>query len=72
MLLGEFKMRLGLVMLSMFLLAGCSKTMGTAETNLAACSVWRDISWSSKDTPQTITEVKVNNARREGYCKGEK
>ena len=72
MLLGEFKMRLGLVMLSTLLLAGCFKTTGTVETNLAACSVWRDISWSSKDTPQTITEVKVNNARREGYCKGEK
>jgi hypothetical protein len=22
----------------------------------------------AKDTPQTITEVKVNNARREGFC----
>jgi hypothetical protein len=72
MLLGEFKMRLGLAMLSILLLAGCSKTMGTAGTNVSACSVWKDISWATKDTPQTITEVKVNNARREGFCKGEK
>ncbi len=56
----------------LLVLTGCSKVMGTAETNLSACSVWRDISWSSKDTPQTITEVKVNNARREGYCESGK
>jgi hypothetical protein len=61
-------MRLLLAMPLLLVLTGCSKVMGTAETNLSACSVWRDISWSSKDTPQTITEVKVNNARREGYC----
>jgi len=36
----------------------------------AACSVWQNVSWSSKDTRQTIVEVKVNNARRKGYCEG--
>jgi hypothetical protein len=63
-------MRFALAMLSMFLLTGCLSLTGTVETNLTACSVWRPISWAVKDTAQTITEVKVNNARREGYCKG--
>ena len=69
MLLNAHKMRLLLATLSMFLLTGCFRTMAIGGTD-SACVVWRDISWSSKDTPQTITEVKVNNARREGYCEG--
>jgi hypothetical protein len=44
----------------------------TKETNLAACAVWKDISWSKKDTDQTITEIKVNNARRDAWCQGER
>ncbi len=61
-------MRLLLAMLLMFPLTACSSLTGTSETNQTACYVWKDISWSSKDTPQTITEIKVNNARRDGYC----
>ena len=45
---------------------------GSAGTNAAACSVWQPVSWSLKDTDRTIVEVKVNNARREAYCKGSK
>jgi hypothetical protein len=65
-------MRFVLVMLSTFLLTGCATMMGTPETNKAACGVWKDISWSKKDTDQTIGEIKVNNARRDGYCQGAK
>mgnify|MGYP003349756966 CR=1 FL=1 len=65
-------MRYALVMLSMFLLTGCAIPISTRETNTSACAVWRDISWSRKDTDQTITEVKINNARRDGFCRGEK
>jgi hypothetical protein len=61
-------MRLLLVMPLLLVLSGCLSLTGTGGTDLVACSVWRDVSWSSKDTPQTITEVKVNNARREGFC----
>lgn len=61
-------MRLLLGMTLLLALTGCSSLMGTAETNLSACSVWKDISWSSKDTAKTVTEIKVSNARREGYC----
>lgn len=47
------------------LLASCAKTTATAETS---CLVWRPISWSKKDTDQTIEEVKAHNARRKAYC----
>jgi hypothetical protein len=50
------------------LLAGCGRTMATGGTE-AACSVWRPISWSGKDTDRTIEEVKLNNARRAGFCR---
>lgn len=59
-----------LLMLSLVLsplMAGCSTTMATAETS---CLVWRPISWSKKDTVQTIEEVKAHNARRKAYCEG--
>ena len=65
-------MRLMLAILPLLVLTGCSKVMGIGVTDLASCTVWRDISWSSKDTPQTITEVKINNARREGFCEGKR
>lgn len=48
------------------LLAGCSKTTGTAATD--ACLFWQPVSWSQKDTKQTIAEVKTNNARRKAWC----
>jgi hypothetical protein len=63
-------MRLLLAIPLMLVLSGCSKMMEIGVTKPAACSVWRDVSWSSKDTRQTIVEVKVNNARRQGYCEG--
>ena len=54
--------------LFLLLLTSCASTMGTVETNSAVCSVWRPVTWSTKDTDQTIREVKVSNARRKGYC----
>lgn len=54
----------------MFLLTACGQTTATGVSS--ACSVWRDITWSVDDTDQTIREVKINNARRDGFCKGVK
>lgn len=48
------------------LLAGC-QTMGTGGTEV--CAVWRPLTWSKKDTHQTIDEVKGNNKRQEAWCK---
>jgi len=61
-------MRLALLMLLIFPLTGCVTLTSTVETNGAVCTVWKDVSWSSKDTTATIIEVKQNNARREGWC----
>ena len=58
-------LRLTAVLVSGLLAASCSRTTGTNETS---CLVWRPISWSSKDTPQTIEEVKLNNARQKAWC----
>ena len=55
-------------------LVGCSMT-GTAVTSpcLAQAAgqepAWRSISWSARDTLQTIEEVKANNARHGAWCK---
>ena len=58
-------LRLMLVAASGLLVASCSKTTGTGGTE---CLVWKPISWSSRDTPQTIEEVKLNNERQKGWC----
>lgn len=63
-------MRFVLVTLSMSLLTGCAVTIPmNAQTDTAVCSVWRDVSWSKRDTDQTIREAKINNARRDAWCK---
>jgi hypothetical protein len=56
-----------LAIMLLFLLSACAKTTVIGGTE-AACGVWRPVSWSKKDTDQTITEIKVNNARREAWC----
>jgi hypothetical protein len=65
-------MRLLLAMLLMFPLMGCAVQIPISEINTQVCQVWKPVSWSSKDTDQTIREIKVNNARRGGWCEGQK
>lgn len=48
------------------MLAGC-ETTGSAGTEV--CAVWRPISWSVKDTPETVDGVKGSNARRAAWCR---
>ena len=36
---------------------------------LAACLLFEPISWSSRDTDQTIYEIKKHNRRMKLYCK---
>jgi outer membrane biogenesis lipoprotein LolB len=64
------KTQFGLATLSALLLTGCATTTATVATNAAACDVWKPVSWSVRDTDQTIREAKVNNARRTAWCKG--
>jgi len=61
-------MRFMLATLLILPLMGCSSRTATVATNGSVCQVWRDVSWSSKDTTATIIEVKQSNARREGWC----
>lgn len=56
----------GLLLVSLTV-AGCSKTMASSGTDLS-CSAFGPISWSSKDTPITIREVKGHNAAWKGVC----
>lgn len=55
-----------LALASATLLAGC-QTTGTGVTD-PCTTQWRPVTWSTKDTPRTIDEVKGNNARRKGWC----
>lgn len=34
----------------------------------AACSVFRPVYWSTKDTPETVVAVKANNAAGKALC----
>ena len=60
---------LALAILSPVILAGCARPMATAGIS-TACSVWKPTTWSKKDTTETIAEIKVQNARRNGFCNG--
>jgi uncharacterized lipoprotein YajG len=57
-------------------LAGCQSTLSTqtAATDLTiateVCGVWKPVTYSSRDTAETVTEVRANNASQKAYCKG--
>lgn len=62
-------MRYMLPLLLMSLLTGCaSPTSISGKTETIVCEVWRPVSWSAKDTDQTIREIKLNNAAHDAYC----
>ena len=49
-------------------MAGCSQTP-TIATTRAECAVWPVITYSaSKDSGQTVQEVRQANATREAWC----
>ena len=59
-----------------FLLAGClltprTQTAATSDIHITAgvCSVWKPVTYSSRDTDQTQLEARANNAARKAYCK---
>ena len=64
-------MRWTLLIPSILILNGCASLtgiVGIENTNTKVCGIWRDVTWSKKDTNQTIGEIKVNNAKREAWC----
>lgn len=56
-----------------FLTAACGMTFRTSivETDMAiaqrVCQAWQPVTYSSRDTPQTRTEARANNAAREAF-----
>lgn len=51
-------------------LTGCASltnTFGTEEQTV--CAVWKPITYSRRDTDETIVQVRVNNARRDAWCR---
>jgi hypothetical protein len=58
-----------LVIPLLLILPGCATVTATVATNLSVCDVWQPVGWSIKDTDQTIKEIKINNARRSGWCR---
>jgi hypothetical protein len=43
--------------------------MALTESQLESiCVLFPAITWSSKDTDQTITEIKVHNAKHDSFC----
>lgn len=47
--------------------------MGTGGTESErqlkrVCELWQPVTWSSKDTDQTIEEAKINNAKWDAFC----
>ena len=63
--------------LAMFaaILTSCATT-GSGETEGALspaaiariCDSWPNVTWSTRDTLQTIADAKANNAARGGFC----
>ena len=51
----------------MLTLTSCATT-DIAVSSKVVCAVWQPVTWSSKDTHQTIREVKINNANRTDFC----
>ncbi len=63
-------MRLALpLMLLPLTLQGCSKTTAFVGPTDISCAVFRPISWSAKDTPETVREVKSFNAAWIATCR---
>lgn len=62
--------KLMLVCVVTLLLLACTPLTRTSATDV--CAVWRPVSWSSRDTPETVVEVKANNARRAAWCENGK
>ena len=52
-----------------FALTGCLSTTRTGGTDKAVCSIFPPITYSSGDTPETVTQVRRHNAGYDRYCK---
>ena len=65
---GRTARTLALALLLTSLAAGCTATTGGSATD-AVCDVLKPISWSSRDTDETVAGVKQHNAVHKAICK---
>lgn len=66
------ELRLALTLIAATLTLGsCASLTGGDETDRALCTQFRPISWSTRDTDQTIREVKAHNAVGVAVCSWE-
>lgn len=53
------------------ILTSCATT-GTGAIDAVAlqriCAAWPYVTWSVRDTPETITDAKANNATKAAFC----
>lgn len=58
----------GLVLLAT-LLASCATTTGSSvQVTKVACGSFEPITWSAKDTPATVLQIKEHNAAGKAIC----
>lgn len=62
------KLKMLLVVAISIPIAGCATTGGGGTEGV--CSRWRPITWSKRDTAETVAGVKINNANRKAWCDG--
>jgi hypothetical protein len=65
-------MRAALLLMPLLILPGCVTTTGSVKTEAVACGAFEPISWSAKDTNDTIRQVKEHNAAWRAVCSARK
>jgi hypothetical protein len=61
-------MRAALLPMLLLILTGCAMTTASVGTDAVACSAFEPIRWSTKDTAETIRQVKEHNAAWKVIC----
>lgn len=60
-----------LLLAALCALATACQTTRSTGIDKGVCAIWGGITYSaSRDTPETVLEVRRNNARRQAYCEG--
>lgn len=73
---GLRKLSVGLMLcVAILSILGCQTTRigATSPSDInRICSVWKYVSYSSKDTPTTVLEIRALNAAKDGFCQESK
>lgn len=51
------------------IVAGCSQTTASSGVTRLTCTSFPPITWSDKDTPETVRQVKQHNAGWKAVCR---